>query len=74
LIDYFDAKNRLLFRGVVPASPGDATFSFLGVVFDEAVIARVRIRTGDTAPGPNDGRREIVVMDDFIYGEPQPAP
>ena len=71
-IDYFDAKNRLRFRGIVPASPGDATFSFFGVVFgDEAVIARVRIITGNSAPGPNDGKRDIVMMDDFIYGEPQ---
>ena len=77
-IDYFDGRNRLLFRGIVPASPGDATFSFFGVVFgeptDDAVIARVRIITGNSAPGPDDGKRDIVMMDDFIYGEPQPAP
>jgi hypothetical protein len=43
-------------------------------VFDKPLIARVLIRTGDTAPGPDDDRkRDIVVMDDFIYGEPVPA-
>jgi len=29
-------------------------------------------KTGDVAPGPNDDRHhDIVMMDDFIYGEPQ---
>jgi len=30
------------------------------------------IKTGDVAPGPNDDKHhDIVMMDDFIYGEPQ---
>jgi hypothetical protein len=42
-------------------------------VFDDALIARVRITTGNVAPGPDDAeKRDIVMMDDFIYGEPQP--
>jgi hypothetical protein len=42
-----------------------------GVVFDDARIAGVRIIAGDVAPGPNDDRRtDIVMMDDFLYGEP----
>jgi hypothetical protein len=73
LIQYFGADNKLLFSSFVPASPGDASLTFFGIVFDEARIARVQIRTGDTAPGPDDGgKKDIVVMDDFIYGEPQP--
>ena len=48
--------------------------SFFGIVFDKAIIARVRIITGDSAPGPDDGKRDIVMMDDFIYGEPQALP
>jgi hypothetical protein len=72
LIQYFDADGKLLFASFVPASPGDAGLSFFGVVFEDARIARVRIRTGDAAPGPDDTpNRDIVVMDDFIYGEPQ---
>jgi len=73
LIEYFGADKKLLFSSFVPASPGDASLSFFGIVFDEPLIARVRITTGDKAPGPDDGKKDIVVMDDFIYGEPQPA-
>ena len=73
LIEYFDHDGKLIFSSFVPASPGDGSLSFFGIVFDDARIARVRITTGDTAPGPNDdGKNDIVVMDDFIYGEPQP--
>ena len=72
LIEYFDQRGRLLFSSFVPASPGDGGLSFFGIVFDDARIARVRIETGDVAPEPNDDQRhDIVVMDDFIYGEPQ---
>jgi hypothetical protein len=73
LIEYFDQFGRVIFSSSVPPSPGDGSLSFFGIVFDDARIARVRIETGDVAPGPNDGRQhDIVVMDDFIYGEPQP--
>ena len=65
----------MIFRGLVPASPGDGTFSFFGIVFDDARIARVRITVGDSRPGPDDiDGRDIVMMDDFLYGEPQPLP
>jgi hypothetical protein len=73
LMEYFDAYGKLLFSSFVPASPGDASLSFFGIVFEDARIARVRITTGDVAPGPDDdGKSDIVMMDDFIYGEPQP--
>ena len=73
LMEYFDADGKLLFSSFVPASPGDGSLSFFGIVFDDARIARVRITTGDVAPGPDDDeKRDIVMMDDFIYGEPQP--
>ena len=73
LMEYFDVDGRLIFSSFVPPSPGDASLSFFGIVFDEPLIARVRITTGDTAPGPDDDeKRDIVMMDDFIYGEPQP--
>jgi hypothetical protein len=72
-MEYFDGNGTLIFSGVVPASPGDGTLSFFGIVFDDARIARVRITTGNAAPGPDDdGEYDIVMMDDFLYSEPQP--
>jgi hypothetical protein len=75
LMECFDIDGRLLFSSFVPASPGDGSLSFFGILFDAPVIARMRITTGDVAPGPNDEPgRDIVVMDDFIYAEPQAVP
>ncbi len=72
LIEYFDADCELLFSSFVPASPGDGSLSFFGIVFNDARIARVCITSGNAAPGPDDDRkRDIVMMDDFLYGEPQ---
>ncbi len=76
-IDYFGANGELLFSSFVPASPGDGSLSFLGIMFNDALIARVRIKSGNVAPGPDDDGKhdhDIVMMDDFIYGEPQPLP
>ena len=74
-IQYFDRNDELIFTSFVPASPGPGTFSFFGIVFNDARIASVVIKTGDVAPGPNDGpNHDIVMMDDFIYGEPQLLP
>jgi hypothetical protein len=70
-IECYDASNSLVFRGIVPSSPGNANISFFGVVFAEPIIARVRITAGNAAPGPDDGTKDIVMMDDFFYGEPQ---
>jgi hypothetical protein len=72
-ITYFDERNRPLGRFDVPASPGSETLSFLGVRFLDEEVARVKIRSGNTALGPDENRgRDLVVMDDFIYGEPTP--
>lgn len=44
-------------------------------VFDDARIDQVRIKTGTVALGPDDSsHRDVVVMDDFFYGEPQELP
>ncbi|HKG45899.1 MAG TPA: hypothetical protein VKB02_04180 [Pyrinomonadaceae bacterium] len=73
LIEYYGTSGELLFSSFVPASPGDGGLSFFGIVFPDARIARVRITSGDVAPGPNDSEKEdVVMMDDFIYGEPRP--
>jgi hypothetical protein len=72
LIDYFDKNGRLIFSSSVAAAPGDGNLSFFAIKFDDARIASVRIKTGDVAPGPNDNKQhDIVMMDDFIYGEPE---
>ena len=69
---FYDVYGNLLYRADVPASEGQASFSFVGVLFDEARVAFVRIRTGNALPGADDNRkRDVVMMDDFIYGEPQ---
>ena len=74
LIEYYGANGELLFSSFVPASPGDGGFSFFGVVFPDARIARVRITSGDVAPGPDDSvKQDVVMMDDFIFGEPRPV-
>ena len=71
-IEYYDRNGRLLFTGSVPAAPGDGNLSFFGVTFGDARIALVHIKTGNVAPGPNDdAAHDVVMMDDFIYGEPQ---
>jgi len=72
LIEYYGIHGNLLFTSSAPASPGDGNLSFIGVVFGDARVARVRIIAGDVAPGPNDDRKDIVMMDDFLYGEPTP--
>jgi hypothetical protein len=70
-IEYFDVHGKQIFQSIVPASPGDGSLSFFGIKFADARIASIVITT-DHAPGPNDDRiNDIVMMDDFIYGEPQ---
>jgi hypothetical protein len=72
LIEYLDKDSKVLFTSFVPASPGDGNLSFFGIVFGDARIAAVRIQSGNVAPGPNDDtKHDVVMMDDFIYGEPQ---
>jgi len=71
-VEYYDVAGRLLHSSFVPASPGDASLSFFGLIFEDARIAGVRIRSGSVKPGRDDSRQhDIVMMDDFIFGEPQ---
>src|SRR6201993_1306209 len=71
-LEYFDKDGNLIFTGFVPPSPTNKGLSFFGIIFEDPRIARVQIKPGDVAPGPNDTRRhDVVVMDDFFYGEPQ---
>lgn len=75
LVQYFGADGGLLYSNFAPASPGKAGFSFLGIKFNDPRIASVRIIAGSVAPGPNDDEsNDVVMMDDFIYGEPHKLP
>jgi hypothetical protein len=75
LLQFFDANGQLLFSSFAPASPGRGGFSFLGIKFNNPRIASVRIIAGNVAPGPNDDpANDVVMMDDFIYGEPHKLP
>jgi hypothetical protein len=79
-IEFFDAGGDSLGSfAVLQAGNANATFSFLGVRFDAGErIDRARITSGAApllAPAsPNDltqgGPADLVVMDNFIYGEP----
>jgi len=68
-LEFFDLSNQSLGIFFVPTFNNG--LSFLGVTFTDA-IGRVRITTGNTALGPNDGgATDVVALDDFIYSEPQ---
>src|SRR5688572_14079405 len=73
-LQFFDLNNNLLFlQNVAPATVADGGLSFLGAIANAGEqIFRVRITTGNTALGPNDGGGvDVVVLDDVLYREPQ---
>jgi hypothetical protein len=71
--EFFDASDKSLGRFAVPANNGG--FSFLGVLFDKPIVARVHIDYGTEGLGPDDGpAHDVAVMDDFLYDEPQAIP
>ena len=75
-MEFFNPFGSSLGIFDVPAAAGTATFSFLGVIFDNQDIARVRITTGNTALSNSategvGSTVDVVVMDDFLYSEPR---
>src|SRR5436190_6910139 len=77
-IEFFDAQDQSL--GVIAApnhAGGALLLSFVGAVFQAPIVARVRITSGDAALTPTildvsaGGTADLVVMDDFVYGEPR---
>jgi len=84
-IEYLDVNGNLLFsRDVLPGPNVRGSLSFLGVIFDSPDVFLVRITSGNTilkAPAAvtsNDSAttdltvtQDVVVMDDFVYGEPR---
>jgi hypothetical protein len=77
-IKLFDAEGRSLGQYHPPVRTDANGLSFIGVVFDQPIVAKVVIKAGQAAidAGLEDvtdgGNRDLVVMDDFLYGEPQP--
>jgi hypothetical protein len=74
-MDFFDAGDDLLFSTSVPQS--DNGFSFVGVSFNAGEqVHRLRLTFGNNplGPGITDAFNDLVVADDFFFGEPQPVP
>ena len=73
-IEFYDANGGLLFsRNVLPGPTSRGSQSFLGVGFDAGErVFLVRIISGNR--NPKTPARDVVVMDDFIYAEPQALP
>jgi hypothetical protein len=76
-IKLFDAKGRSLGQYHAPVRSDPAGFSFVGVVFKSPIVAQVRITSGQRALGDgvqdlsDGGHRDLAVMDDYLYAEPQ---
>jgi hypothetical protein len=79
-VEFFDAHDVRIAVLVAPNHSGAQLLSFTGAVFASPIVARVRITSGDAALTTTStdlsagGASDLVVMDDFIYGEPRPRP
>ncbi len=72
----FFADDKSLGRFFVPPHDDNSNFSFLGVYFQSPQVTRIRVgHDGIIADGNDDisngGPHDLVVMDDFIYSEPE---
>ncbi len=74
-LDFFDSSGDSLLSLFAPTNPQG--LSFIGATFSTERVARVQITAGNIAIGPNDdpiNGIDVVVLDDFLYSEPQPVP
>ena len=68
---YYNRSNCVIAEETV--DPQNKGLSFLGVGFEEPIIARVVITLGNTPIARKWWRSaDFVVLDDFLYSEPQP--
>lgn len=68
-LEFFDRHGRRLAKEFARAQGGG--LSFLGVVFDKPIVASVKITLGNRKIMDSDRDGDVVVADDFVYGEPQ---
>ncbi len=74
-MEAFDLNGDLLFSLAVPANPNG--LSFVGFSFNAGEqISILRMTLGDNPLGPGipDGQEDLVVLDDFFFGEPTLVP
>lgn len=75
-IELFGDNGLRLGTLTAPPRSDNRGLSFVGVVFDTPIITSALIISGEAALGPDvedissGGTEDLVVMDDFIYGEP----
>lgn len=70
-IEFFGTNGASLGRFYVRPNPGG--LSFAGLIFEGKIIAKVRVSPGTAILGESDdpaAGRNLVAMDDFIFGEP----
>ena len=73
-IEFFNGADQSLGQFFAPNVAGDETLSFLGVRFSEgSIVSRARITSGNQVLAPGNTSNDLVVMDDFIFGEPVAA-
>ena len=72
-LSFFDVNDNPLGTFFAPNTTGNETFSFLGVDFGSDVVGRVRIVAGNQVLAAGNTQTDLVVMDDFINGEPVAA-
>lgn len=74
MLEFYDIHGKKLLTQ--PAPVADKGLSFIGAKFESNVVASVKITTGNFDIGPTDGAfgYDVVVLDDFIFGEPSKVP
>ncbi|MGH7702341.1 MAG: hypothetical protein ACREMO_04570 [Gemmatimonadales bacterium] len=79
-VKFRDQNDVVLADLTAPARAGTQEFSFVGAVFPTSIVRSVVITSGDAALDGTvadlsaGGTKDLVVMDDFAYGEPRPLP
>ena len=79
-LEFFDKDGKSLGVFVAPTRSDAAGLSFVGAKFADPIVSVVRITLGTSALGANvndvssGGVADVVVVDNFVYGEPKHVP